>query len=148
MRSCVPGVAVRRCARRCRGSPREPGPDVAIQRPSPFVGVRGRASLEGMRSATPHDPASLATTEDAGRALGRDGEGWEAAIALGIDVTLIERNLALSPAERMRQADEDNRLASEIQSRTVPEPVRARLARDRLEEKRAALEATVGLRDP
>lgn len=95
-----------------------------------------------MSATTPVDPASLATTEDAGRALGHHGGDWEQAIELGIDVTLIERNLGLSPAERLRLADEHLRLASEIQSRTMSAAVRARLARDRLEEKLAVLDAT------
>jgi hypothetical protein len=92
-----------------------------------------------MSATTPVDPASLATTEDAGRALGHQGGDWEHAIELGIDVTLLERNLGLSPAERLRLADEHLRLANEIQARTVPEAVRVGLARARLTEKLAAL---------
>lgn len=97
-----------------------------------------------MAASTSVDPASLATPEDAGRALGGRGEDWERAIELGIDVTLLERSLRLSPAERLRLADEHLGLAREIQARTVPAEVRDRLARERLEEKAAALEALAG----
>ena len=38
------------------------------------------------------------------------GPAWQAAIDHGIDVTLLERNLALTPMERMRQHDEALRL--------------------------------------
>jgi hypothetical protein len=50
-------------------------------------------------------PQSLA---EALRAEG--GPAWQAAIDYGIDVTLLERNLALSPTDRMRQHDEALRL--------------------------------------
>lgn len=96
-----------------------------------------------MPASTSTDPASFATPDDAGRALGCRGADWERAIELGIDVTLLERSLRLSPAERLRRADEHLRLAREIQERTVPARVRERLARELLEEKAAALEALV-----
>lgn len=35
---------------------------------------------------------------------------WQAALDYGIDVTLLERNLALSPTDRMKQHDEALRL--------------------------------------
>jgi hypothetical protein len=38
------------------------------------------------------------------------GPAWLAAIDHGIDVTLLERNLTLSPTDRMRQHDEALRL--------------------------------------
>ena len=50
--------------------------------------------------------ANLRTTEDAGRALPSYGPNWDAAISFGIDVTLIEHNLALTPTERLRQLDD------------------------------------------
>lgn len=38
------------------------------------------------------------------------GPGWDAAIAAGIDVALLEENLRLTPAERLAQLDEMTRL--------------------------------------
>ena len=57
-----------------------------------------------------NDPATLQTTEDAGRALPSHGPAWEAAIEFGIDVTLLERNLSLTPTERLQQLDDMLRL--------------------------------------
>jgi hypothetical protein len=49
-------------------------------------------------------PRSLATDPD-----------WQAAIEMGIDVFLLEANLALSPAERVRQLDDMLALSAKIQ---------------------------------
>lgn len=38
------------------------------------------------------------------------GPGWDAAIAAGIDVALLEENLRLTPAERLAQLDQMTRL--------------------------------------
>lgn len=56
------------------------------------------------------DPATLRTTEDAGRARPSYGPAWDAAIEFGVDVTLLERNLALTPSERLHQLDDMLRL--------------------------------------
>jgi hypothetical protein len=56
------------------------------------------------------DPLLL-TPENFGDQLrSKGGPAWQAAIDHGIDVTLLERNLALSPTDRMRQHDEALRL--------------------------------------
>ena len=44
---------------------------------------------------------------------------WQRAIEFGIDVTLLEANLALTPAERLRELVAMNRLHEQIQSRTL-----------------------------
>lgn len=85
--------------------------------------------------------AELETPEDAGRTLPSYGPDWDAAIAAGIDVTMIEQNLRLTPAERLRQMEEAVCFVLEIQAVTVPEAVRAAQARQRLEEKLAMLGA-------
>jgi hypothetical protein len=53
---------------------------------------------------------TLRTTADAGRTLPSYGPAWDAAIEFGIDVTLLEHNLALSPSQRLQQLDEMLRL--------------------------------------
>lgn len=40
---------------------------------------------------------------------------WQAAIEMGIDVVLLESNLALTPAERVRQLGDMLTLAAEVQ---------------------------------
>ena len=40
---------------------------------------------------------------------------WQAAIGMGIDVLLLEANLALTPAQRVRQLDDMLALAEKIQ---------------------------------
>ena len=85
------------------------------------------------------DLAELMTTEDAGRSLPSYGPDWEAAIAVGVDVTMLEQNLRLTPAERIRQLDEANRFLEEIQARTLPEQVRREREHQRLMEKLSAL---------
>lgn len=54
----------------------------------------------------PQDLRELQTSKDAGRALPSYGPRWDAAIEYGIDVTLIEHNLALSVTDRLRQLDD------------------------------------------
>lgn len=83
--------------------------------------------------------SELETTQDAGRMLPSYGPGWDAAIAAGVDVTMIEANLALTPAERIAQMTAATRFIVEVQQRTVPEHVRAARAEARLREKLAAL---------
>lgn len=85
------------------------------------------------------DPLELETTEDAGRALPSYGPEWDAAIKAGVDVTMIERNLQLSPAERLTQMEAANHFVAEVQLRTVPYAVRREREQRRLEEKLAAL---------
>jgi hypothetical protein len=50
--------------------------------------------------------AALRTTTEAGRTLPSYGPAWDAAIEFGIDVTLLEHNLALSLSERLQQLDQ------------------------------------------
>jgi hypothetical protein len=94
-----------------------------------------------VQGAPQTDLSVLETPGDAGRALGDYGPGWRQAIAYGVDVTLLEHNLKLSPAARIRLADEYATAHGAIASRTVPAEVRAVLERQRLAEKAAALEA-------
>jgi hypothetical protein len=83
--------------------------------------------------------AELMTTEDAGRSLPSYGPDWEAAIAAGIDVTMLEQNLRLTPAERIRQLDEANLFLEEVHARVIPEHVRCEREHHRLMEKLSAL---------
>ncbi|KIG14101.1 hypothetical protein DB30_07097 [Enhygromyxa salina] len=57
----------------------------------------------------------LQTTEDACRTLPSHGPAWDAAIAYGVDVTLLERNLSLTPSERLTQLDDMLRLFFAVQ---------------------------------
>lgn len=59
---------------------------------------------------------TLRTTADAGRTLPSYGPAWDAAIEFGIDVTLLEHNLALSPSQRLQQLDEMLRLYFSVAS--------------------------------
>jgi hypothetical protein len=83
--------------------------------------------------------ADAQTPADAARSLRSSGPSWDAAIELGIDVTLLLANLRLSPRERLEQAQAHQRFADAVQQRTVPAHVRARLERERLWEKIDAL---------
>ena len=83
--------------------------------------------------------SELETTQDAARTLPSYGPGWDAAIEAGVDVTMIEANLRLSPAERIAQMMEATRFIVEVQQRTVPEHVRSAREEARLREKLAAL---------
>jgi hypothetical protein len=85
------------------------------------------------------DPAELQTTEDAGRSLPSYGPAWDAAIEAGIDVTMIEHNLRLRPAERLAQMERANRFLAEVQARTVAEPIRRAQREAQLREKLEAL---------
>ncbi|MCX4247843.1 hypothetical protein [Paraliomyxa miuraensis] len=51
------------------------------------------------------DPAELTFETLAAEQRMRGGPAWQAAIDAGIDVTLTERNLALTPDERLMQLD-------------------------------------------
>lgn len=51
------------------------------------------------------DPAELTFESLAAEQRRRGGSAWCAAVDAGIDVTLIERNLALTPDERLEQLD-------------------------------------------
>jgi hypothetical protein len=84
------------------------------------------------------DLAELRTTEDAGRSLPSYGPAWDAAIEAGIDVTMLEQNLRLTPAERIQQLDEANLFMEEVQARTLPEGARWARNYHRLMEKLAA----------
>ena len=57
---------------------------------------------------------------------------WQAAIDLGIDVTLLGENLRRTPAERLRRLDAINKILHEVEMRTVPEDVRHRRAAEEL----------------
>jgi hypothetical protein len=71
--------------------------------------VAPRAS-QWYRWSVRDDPATLRTTADAGRTLPSYGPAWDAAIEYGVDVTLLERNLTLTPSERLSQLDDMLRL--------------------------------------
>ena len=58
----------------------------------------------------PLDPLLLTPESFADWLRSSGGPAWRAAIDHGIDVTLLERNLSLSPTDRMRQHDEALRL--------------------------------------
>jgi hypothetical protein len=60
------------------------------------------------------DPLLLTANNFADHLRSSGGPAWQAAIDYGIDVTLLERNLELSPTDRMRQHDEALRLYFEI----------------------------------
>ena len=67
-----------------------------------------------------------------------DGESqetswWQRAIEFGIDVTLLEANLALTPAERLRELVAMNRLHDRIQSRTLTRAQRSEIDARELE---------------
>ena len=83
---------------------------------------------------------TIRTTADAGRMIRSFGPGWNAAIAAGVDVALLLENLGLSPAERLRRLDEQNRMLDDIRRRTVSEPVRRAVEARRLREKALALD--------
>ncbi len=68
------------------------------------------------------------------------GPDWDAAVTAGVDVALLLENLALSPKERLRLLDEQNRLLDDVQRRTVSEPVRRAMEARRLREKSQALD--------
>ena len=47
------------------------------------------------------------------------GPHWDAAIAFGIDVSLLEANLALSVEERLQQLDQMTRLYEELRPKEL-----------------------------
>lgn len=57
---------------------------------------------------------------------------WEQAIAFGIDVTLLEANLARRPFERIRELAAMNRFHAEVQARSLSEAERRRLDAEEL----------------
>jgi len=69
---------------------------------------------------------------------------WQAAIDFGIDVTLLEANLGLTPAERLRELVAMNRFQDELQRRTVPAELRRRLDMEALSAKFGKLLAEAG----
>jgi hypothetical protein len=92
----------------------------------------------------PHDLRALATTEDASRAVAPEGEAVLRAIEMGIDLTLLRRSLERTPAERIRLAAEHAQLMAEIQTRTVPAPIREMVRRRRLQDKLTELRQLTG----
>jgi hypothetical protein len=56
------------------------------------------------------DPSQLDFDQLAQAFARAGGEAWRAAGAHGVDLLLLERNLALTPAERMQQLDDALRL--------------------------------------
>lgn len=66
------------------------------------------------------DLAQAETPTDIARSLPSSGPAWDAAIEFGIDVTLLEHNLGLTPCERMQQAAQHLRFIEAVQQRTVP----------------------------
>lgn len=83
--------------------------------------------------------SSPSTTEEACRAIPGFGSAWDAAIAHGVDVTLLLENLALSPAQRIDRLDAQNRFAAEVQGRTLSRELDRALATRRVHEKLEAL---------
>jgi hypothetical protein len=75
-----------------------------------WSGSRSADGRGGILDPVHEHLAALRTTADAGRTLPSYGPAWDAAIEFGIDVTLLEHNLALSPSERLLQLDEMLRL--------------------------------------
>ena len=64
---------------------------------------------------------------------------WQRAIEFGIDVTLLEANLALTPAQRLRELVAMNRFHEQIQSRTLTPSQRAEIDSRELELKFGSL---------
>ncbi len=89
--------------------------------------------------AAPEDHDGPATITEALRGLPVRGPGWDAAIEAGVDVSLLLRNLRLTPAQRIAQLQSLLRFQADVQERTVPAPVRAALEARRLREKLDAL---------
>ena len=61
-----------------------------------------------------------------GTSSGR-GPAWDAAIEFGIDVSLLESNARLTPAQRIRELVAMNRLHEQIQARTLTPEERAQM---------------------
>ncbi len=64
-----------------------------------------RRDRHGTQDGQVVDPADLTFETLAAQQRERGGPAWRAAVDAGIDVTLIEHNLALTPDERLRQLD-------------------------------------------
>lgn len=69
----------------------------------------------------------------------KDESAWQAAIAFGIDVTLLEANLERTPAERLRELVAMNQFQAQAQGRGLPEAVRQALEEAELRAKFGAL---------
>ena len=67
------------------------------------------------------------------------GPEWDAAVEFGIDVSLIESNAELTPAERIQELVTMNRLHEGIQARTLSAEERDRLTAMELKEELARL---------
>lgn len=125
-----------------RAEGREHFPAVSLARGSEVTLFTATAMLAAMIP----DPAALdaiLTPADAGRTFPSFGPDWDLAVATGIDVSLLLENLALSASERLRRLDEQNRLAVDIQRRTVSPTVRQAIASRSIREKAG----TLGLAD-
>jgi hypothetical protein len=85
------------------------------------------------------DLAQAQTPTDVARSLPSSGPAWDAAIEFGIDVTLLERNLQLTPRERMQQAAQHLCFIEAVQQRTLSAAFRTRLEHERIWEKIDAL---------
>ncbi len=67
------------------------------------------------RAAPRLDPAELTFESLAEYQRSRGGPAWRAAVDAGIDVTLLEHNLRLSPDQRLAQLDAMLRLINSAQ---------------------------------
>lgn len=94
------------------------------------------SDLDAARSSFAGD---FGTPADAARSLPSHGPDWDAAIEFGIDVTMILRNLELSPRERLEQAARHQRFISDVQRRTLSPELIEQLELERLWEKIDAL---------
>ncbi|PRQ03139.1 hypothetical protein [Enhygromyxa salina] len=68
-----------------------------------------------------------------------DGSAWQQAIDFGIDVTLLDANLARTPAQRLQELVAMNRLQAQLQSRTLTPDRRAAIDALELQQKFGAL---------
>lgn len=68
-----------------------------------------------------------------------DESAWQAAMAFGIDVTLLEANLERTPAERLRELVAMNQFQAQAQGRGLPEAVRQAMEEAELRAKFGAL---------
>ncbi len=64
-----------------------------------------------------------------------DPSAWAQAIDFGIDVTLLDANLARTPAERIAELVAMNRVQAQIQSRTLDDATRRKLDAAELRQK-------------
>jgi hypothetical protein len=111
----------------------------ARREPQPVDERRWRGTLFEVANAL----EDLETTEDAGRDRPSRGPAWDAAIAAGIDVTLLEHRLRLLPFQRIREHLQHAEFAAGVRGRTVPPRLVAALSRRRLEQKLESLNMTI-----